>query len=597
MSDTQLIKDKIDIVDFIGEYVRLKSAGSRHKGLCPFHNEKTPSFMVSRDRGSWHCFGCGKGGDVFSFVQDMEGLSFVETLSLLADRTGVVLSKKASDMSTSSRNRLKECVAAAARFYHRFLLDMPAAQAARDYLDARGISTHTIEDWQIGFVPDQWDLLTQYLTKKGHSIDDLVAAGLTIKRDNASKQTGKGFYDRFRGRIMFPIRDAHGTVVGFTGRVLVETERSGGKYVNTPQTELYDKSRIVFGLDRAKKSIREKDQIVMVEGQTDVIAAHQAGMYSVVATSGTALTHTQITLLKRYSNNLSIAFDADVAGQAAAKRGLDLAIAAGMNVRIIVIPEEYGSDPDECIQKSPQAWQQAVKDAKDVMQWYLDSVTHGKDLSDPKQKQQVANMFLTEVARIPFAIEQDHWLRELAQMLHVDVSVLRQDMARVKAEPRDVQQIHQQDETREAKQVSRFDELVEQLLMLVLAYPSHADKSLFTVDEEISTTPHAPLYQQIKRAYTSGAEKLSQEQLVGLIKDGGENSAIDVLLLKADEVFSGIEDHQFQNECVALIKNIRSMWKKEQRKQITAKITSAEQSGNDAEVQRLLHIFQQMHNT
>ena len=345
MSDTDLIKDKIDIVDFIGEYIQLRPAGSRHKACCPFHQEKSPSFMVSRERQSWHCFGCGKGGDVFSFLQEMEGMDFVEALKYLAGRAGVELTTKVDNVRTDQKAKLKSINIEAARFFHKFLVQMDAAKGARAYLTERGVSDETIQEWQIGFIPDQWDLLTQYLLKKGFGIDDLVLAGLTIKRDGADRNTGRGFYDRFRGRIMFPICDIHGSVAGFTGRVLVETEHSGGKYVNTPETPLFDKSRLMFGLHKAKQPIKQEQIIVMVEGQMDVIACHQAGMKYVVATSGTALTEHHVQLLKRYAPDLYLAFDSDSAGERAAKRGIELALEAGMHVKIIQIPEGAGQNP------------------------------------------------------------------------------------------------------------------------------------------------------------------------------------------------------------------------------------------------------------
>ena len=217
MSDeVQLIKDKIDVADLIAEYVQLKPAGINKKGLCPFHHEKSPSFMVNSERQGWHCFGCGKGGDIFTFVQEMEGMEFKEALKHLANRAGVQLTSYRSDVDSSQKNRLKDINIEVARFFHNFLLKMPTAKSAMDYLISRGLKNETIEEWQVGFVPEQWELLTQYLLKKGFSIDDLVASGLTIKRDGADATSGRGFYDRFRGRIMFPIWNVHGEVVGFT---------------------------------------------------------------------------------------------------------------------------------------------------------------------------------------------------------------------------------------------------------------------------------------------------------------------------------------------------------------------------------------------
>ena len=429
MSDTREIKDKIDVVDLINEYVQLKPAGINHKGLCPFHQEKSPSFMVNRERQSWHCFGCSKGGDIFTFIEEIEGMEFKEALKYLADRAGVQLTRNFStDTSGSEKSKIKEINSEAARFFHNFLLKMPASKPALDYLKNRGLGLETIENWQIGFVPEQWDLLTKYLLKKGFSIDHLIASGLTIKRDGTDVKSGRGFYDRFRGRIMFPIWDVHGNVIGFTGRILVETERSGGKYVNTPQTIVYDKSRVVYGLNKSKKEIRNQDLIVMVEGQTDVITSHQAGMKNVVASSGTALTEHQIKLLKRYSNNINMAFDADEAGVKAAKRGIDLALQAGMNVRVIQIPEGAGKDPDEVLKNNKQVWFDAVKNAKAVMDWYFNRAFANKDLGDPRQKQEISSTLLSEIKNIPYAVERDHWLQLLAQKLSVDVAVLREDL-------------------------------------------------------------------------------------------------------------------------------------------------------------------------
>ena len=244
MSDVQTIKDRTDIVQLIQEYVPLKKAGVNWKACCPFHQEKTPSFMVHPERQFFHCFGCGKSGDIFTFIQEMEGMDFPEALRLLAARAGVKIDAFRNEIDKSQKNRILDINARAAVFFHNFLLQMPNARKARDYLAERGLTSQTIADWQIGYAPDQWDLLTKYLLKKGCGIEDIAQAGLAVKKDSANAATGRGYYDRFRGRIMFPIWNTHGDIVGFTGRILVETENSGGKYVNTPQTLVFDKSRL-----------------------------------------------------------------------------------------------------------------------------------------------------------------------------------------------------------------------------------------------------------------------------------------------------------------------------------------------------------------
>lgn len=427
MSDTQTIKDRLDIVQLIQEYVPLKKSGINWKGCCPFHQEKTPSFMVHPDRQFFHCFGCGKSGDVFSFIQEIEGLEFPESLKLLADRAGVKLTNNfRSEVNKSAKNRIYEINSKASYFFHKFLMEMPASKSAREYLSNRGLDEKTLVEWQIGYVPDQWDLLLKYLLNKGFGIEDLVLSGLVIKKDGASVASGKGFYDRFRGRIMFPIWDIHGNVVGFTGRILVAGENTGGKYINTPQTLVYDKSRVIFGLDKSRMEIRKQDKIVLVEGQMDVIACFQAGMENVVASSGTALTEEQVKMIKRYSSNIFMAFDMDDAGMKAAKRGIDICLEQGMNIKIIQIPDGCGKDADECIQKDKKVWFDAVTNAKDVMNWYFDINLNNLDLASPKAKQEAGEKILIEISRLPYAIERDHWLKKLSSLISVDMSTLKE---------------------------------------------------------------------------------------------------------------------------------------------------------------------------
>lgn len=590
--DTREIKDKLDVVDLIQEYVQLKPAGTNHKGLCPFHNEKSPSFMVSRERQSWHCFGCGKGGDIFSFVQEMEGMEFVESLKYLAEKAGVQLTFKGGVGKTEEKARLKEACSEAARFYHNFLLKMDQASVAREYLQQRGITIETIETWNIGYIPDQWDLLTKYLLKKGHGIDDLVTAGLTIKRDNANPSTYKGYYDRFRGRIMFPIRDVHGAVVGFTGRVLVETEKSGGKYVNSPQTPIFDKSRLVFGLDLAKQAIKSKDLIVMCEGQMDVISVSQSGMKHVVASSGTAMTGQQIALLKRYSSNIAMAFDSDEAGIKAAKKGIQLAIRGGMHVKVIEIPKECGSDPDECVKKDPEQWQRCVQQAKDVMDWSFARVFSSGSTDTPQGRQKVVDALLPEIAEIPYAVERDHWLRELAQRVGVDVQVLHEDLKRFNNQDKKLN-VSQVTETKEVapvqKKQSRFDLLLERAFVLVLRYPDQKRFFEGISPQMVEKTQYGELYEKIKEAYTSKAA--FEPAALDLTKDASQENIVDVLVMKGDLLFPQVPD--IQKELEQTFHSLKLEWHKKQREVLTRELKVAEDSGDQDLVKKIIHQLQQ----
>lgn len=602
MSDTQLIKDKLDVVTVVGEYVALKPAGINHKGLCPFHREKSPSFMVNRERQSWHCFGCAKGGDIFSFIQEIEGLEFREALQFLAQKAGVTLTERSGPTDTSQKARLREVVAEAARFYHKVLTELPVAQPAREYLAQRGLKQTTIEAWQIGFVPEQWELLTQYLLKKGFGIDDLVAAGLTIQREGA-QAGGRGFYDRFRGRIMFPIWDVHDTVVGFTGRVLVETENSGGKYVNTPQSILYDKSRVVFGLNKAKNQIRSEDFAVMVEGQMDVIACHQAGMTNVVATSGTALTEFQIGLLKRYAQTLLIAFDGDAAGQQAAERGIDLARSAGLAVKVIRLAPEAGKDPDEALKKNPQAWWDAVKNASDIMEWYLQ---RGLDtnLADPRAKQAAINYVLQKIVLIPFAVERDHWVRELAGRTGEDMAILRENIKELKnatAAPAKAKVVAVEPEGPKPVVLTRAAQLAERWLVLALRFPTlfaaywqKPDPALQAA--ALSTPRLAPLYEAAQNQYTATTSVSSASLREALYDEtvGAEN-LVDVLLMRGELDFFGLQEADARQELANIQHALHADWLKIRRSELVTALTAAERANDSAAIQRLLGELQSLH--
>jgi DNA primase len=590
MTDTQSIKDRLDIAQIIGEYIPLKKAGANWKANCPFHNEKSPSFMVNAEKQFWHCFGCSKGGDVFSFLQEMEGLEFAEALKILADRAGVKLDTFASDINKSQKNRILEINAKAAYFFHQFLLEMPASGGARDYLQRRELKLETIEEWKVGFIPDQWDLLTQYLLKKGNSVDDLLASGLTIKKD------GGGFYDRFRGRIMFPIWDAHGNNVGFTGRVLVETEKSGGKYVNTPQTLVFDKSRVLYGLNKAKTEIKNKDFTVLVEGQMDVVACHQAGMKNVVASSGTALTFEQIKLLKRYSNNIAIAFDADIAGQNAAKRGIDLALEQGMNIKIIQIPAGCGKDADECLKKNPTVWFKSVENAKEVMEWYFASVLLGADKRDPKQKQKIADILLAEIIRLPYAVERDHWLKKLADELSVDHATLTAEMRRLaSAKPKHYEGkqeniVQQKSKEEDWGEHNRSRLLAENIFALFIKFPKlFVEYDMGSSGAFFPPDPMVSLYESLKKQYNGSSGK------EGTLEKEYQNS-IDILVLKADKDYGDFDSEKAKKEIDILLARIKSEWQSSRRAELTTTLKEAEKDKNTELLQQILKQIMDLEN-
>lgn len=585
-TDTQSIKDRLDIVQLIGEYVPLKKAGTNWKANCPFHHEKSPSFMVHPEKQIWHCFGCGKGGDVFSFVQEMEGLDFVEVLKLLAKRAGVEVSLNKSETDQSQRNRLLEINSAAANFFHRFLTEMPAGETARKYLEKRGLKKQTIADWQVGFIPDQWDLLTKYLLKKGFGINDLILSGLTTKKENADLNTGRGVYDRFRGRVMFPICDTHGNVVGFTGRVLIETENSGGKYVNTPQTLLYDKSRVLYGIHRGKTELKAKDLAVIVEGQMDVIACHQAGMTNVVAASGTALTIEQIKLLKRYTNNVAMAFDADAAGQNAGKRGIEIAMEEGMNIKVIQIPDGKGKDADECLKKDPAVWFNAVKNAKGVMDWYFETILKGVDKNNFQAKQKAAASLISEIVRIPHGVERDEWLKKLSDELVIDIGVLREESKNIKNKVVKAQPPKELVSQVKSAPKSHLELLAEEFWGLVLKnYDKYGSVHALVKPEYFKKTTLFPLYETVQNVYNK-ENRLTIEELKANYQNGNQNT-IDLLLLKPNSS-DDLSGTSVEKELEQIIGRIGEEWKKQRGREIQAAISVAEKSGQKEDVEKLL---------
>lgn len=579
MSDTQAIKDRVDIVQLIQEYLPIKKAGANWKACCPFHHEKTPSFMIHPEKQIYHCFGCGKGGDVFSFIQEMEGMEFVDALKFLADRAGVKLETNfQSEAVKSQKSRLAEINEKAAYFFHRFLLEMPTAGAARDYLiKKRGLSEETVKDWQIGYIPEQWDLLTQYLLKKGFGIEDLVTAGLTIKNEER-----KSHYDRFRGRIMFPIWDALGNVVGFTGRLLVEKENAGGKYVNTPQSPLYDKSRVLYGLNKARQEIKIKDLAVIVEGQMDVIACHAAGMKNVIAASGTALTEEQVRLLKRYTSNIAMAFDADSAGQNAAKRGIDTALLAGLNIKVISVPPGSGKDADECLKKNPTIWFKAVEEAVGYMDWYFKIVLSGLDLNNPRVKQKAADSLLAEIYKIPFAVERDGWIQKLSEILGTDANILKESLKNFRSST--VKSSAEKEKILPA--IDRRDLLQKQIWALVINQPKFYARIRGQVAEDIfKDTPFTALYDFAEKRYNIN-EPLDFNGLE-IRGDRGEN-LVDLLHLQAAKDYSEWSDAQKEAEVEIVFAELQKIWKKEKIDCLKRELTAVRATGDEEKENSIL---------
>lgn len=431
MSDTvEQIKSRLDIVDIISGYLKVQKAGVNYKARCPFHNEKTPSFHISPERQSWHCFGCNKGGDMFSFLQEIEGIEFVEALRLLATRAGMPLPQYQPEQGAAKQQRVQllAVVELATKFFEKQLWHSTAGARALEYLRGRGLTDETIRAWRLGWAPNDWQALTGFLQQQPYHNADIVAAGVAIDKQGRP-------YDRFRSRIMFPIADVNGQIVGFTGRVFGAEVAVGGeppaKYVNTPQSLLYDKSRILFGLDKAKLEMRSRDACLLVEGNVDAILSWQAGASHVVATSGTALTPHQLRMLARYSMNLDFCFDTDAAGQTATRRGIALALAQSFTVRVVTIPDASCKDPADYVQKYATGWQEVVGTAKPILQYYYDRATAAFDPSSAESKRAIMHMMGPFIKRLTSQVERSHWTGQLAMLLRTEQTNVEADIARL----------------------------------------------------------------------------------------------------------------------------------------------------------------------
>ncbi|HET9613418.1 MAG TPA: DNA primase [Candidatus Limnocylindrales bacterium] len=508
------VKGKLSVVDVVGETVQLKKAGSTYKGLGPFHGEKTPSFTVTPARDSWKCFGCGEGGDIFSFVMKRDGLSFPEALKVLAAKAGVELDERTS-REDARKARLRSVLESAIAFYHAVLTGSKAGQPALDYLRGRGFTDATIATHQLGFAPGGWDTLGRTLAAKRQiRPDELVEVGLAQPR-----QSGRGgVYDRFRDRVIFPIRDANGGPVGLGGRILPATTDDGGdhgpKYLNSPATPLFDKSRTLYLIDRAKAAIRKGGQAVIVEGYTDALMAHQAGFDNVVASLGTALTPGQVALLTRYATKIALAYDVDAAGEkagtfgaqalealigqlAAADTGVELD-----EVRVVRLPD--GKDPDEVVRETPDLWREEVRTAQPIVDYLIDQHARAVDLKTPGGKARFVDAIVPTLRAIPNPVMRDAYLQTIHRVSGVEersvLEVLHQRPAGVAVQGRITADavIGAADALPIDRILAAITPVEEELLRLILLVP---DQQLRASDEigpdQLPSTPARELFRAI----------------------------------------------------------------------------------------------------
>ncbi|TET84170.1 MAG: DNA primase [Candidatus Nealsonbacteria bacterium] len=560
LSPIDEIKNRLDIVEVIGSYLKLKKAGANWRALCPFHSEKTPSFFVSPARQIWHCFGCQKGGSIFNFIMEMEGVEFGDALRILAQKTGVQLKRQPPELRTE-RQRLYEICELATQFFEK-QIESKTGEAVKEYLLGRGINKESLKKWRIGYSPDTWGGLSDFLISKGYKKEEVEKAGLVIK-----SETGDNFYDRFRGRIIFPIFDLNSQVVGFSGRIFKSEDTA--KYVNTPSTLLYDKSRILYGLDKAKVEIRKKDFCILVEGNTDVIMAHQADSGNAVATSGTALTTSQLKILKRYSDNLFIAFDMDIAGETATKRGIDLAQIQGFNLKVVRLPS--GKDPAEIISKNKKEWERSLKAAKSILDFYFKTAFSNQDVKTAEGKKEISKILLPVIRRIPNKIVQAHWIQELAKKLEVKEESVEEELKKVKPETFDLAVELSQPQAPLPK--TRREMLEERLITLILKSPQNLN-----LIEKNRLANFSPQVQEI-------LIKLGKKQTP-------DSEFFNYLSLKAE--VENEEEKEIVPEIKYCLEELQSLEIKNKLNQISKEIKEAEEEKDLKKIEKLTQEFNQL---
>jgi DNA primase len=552
------VKARLSIEDVVSEYVQLKRSGRNLKGLSPFTAEKTASFMVSPEKQIWHDFSSGKGGDMFSFIQEVEGLDFRATLELLARKAGVDLEqfKGQTKSNSKEKERLYETLDLACRFYQT---QLKSSKSALEYLlKKRAFNKETVLLFKLGYAPNTGDALYTFLKKKGFTESEMTRAGLITKR-----YRGPG--DMFRSRIMVPLSDAQGRVVGFTARQLIDSNDSP-KYINTPSTLLYDKGRQVYGLHLAKEAIRKTGFAVVVEGNLDVIASHQAGVKNVVAAAGTALTEFHLKDLSRFAGDIRFAFDSDRAGINATERAIPLAQKVDVNVSIISIPD--GKDPDELVRKDPKLWEEAIKKHQYAVDWLIERYSKLLNLNTGKGKREFIDAILGVIRNLKNTVEQDHYLDELAKIIDVSKEAVVAKFKESPAEQKRYKKVIKPPE-QESKAIIEQRKTEQHLLALLLMQPVLRKKVKYLTQEMFNNPEAKQLFEfLVSNPDFKGDSKLNSLQSIG--------DYVKITILQFDELYRTLETTELQYEATRLQERLVTQYVKQQKELLAEQLQSAD---------------------
>jgi DNA primase len=561
MSTIDEVRQRADIVEVIGQYVRLTKSGRTFRGLCPFHSEKNPSFFVYPEQQTWHCFGaCSTGGDVFSFIMKKEGADFGDALRLLADRVGVTISAR-SRRETEGKDRLYQINQVAAQYFHDLLLNSPAGEKARKYVAGRGLSREALVDFQLGFSLNSWDALKRFMAERGYSESELLEVGL-ISETEAGKT-----HDRFRNLLMFPIFDTRGRTTGFGARVL---DDSLPKYMNSPQTPVFDKSSSLYGINRATAAIRQQNRAVLVEGYMDVIAAHQYGLHNVIASLGTSVTEKQVSTIKRLTRNITLALDSDTAGEEAMLRCVGYENSLDSEVKVIILPE--GKDPDDVIKQDTKIWQSLVEGALPVIDYTFKVVTSKLDMTKASDKSLAVSKLLPIISEVKDDIRRDHYLNELAKSAGISYHSIESALSRIRVDRKAREP--KAEALRRALQPTASNRVEEYCLALLLQHPELKVQCQELLPEYFANSLNREIF---------GAYKESQD--ISLLKERLDSAiwehldSIIVKSLRADKI------EQKYVDCALRLQEtyLRSLETKRQE----ALASAAESGGPNAELSKL----------
>ncbi|MDP3953942.1 MAG: DNA primase, partial [bacterium] len=619
------IKDRVDVVELVGSYLKLTKAGVNYKGRCPFHNEKTPSFFVNPERQIWHCFGCSKGGDVFGFVKDIEGVEFPEALRILAKRAGVDLEPASPEYKQfqSEKTRLYEISELSAKFFEKQLWQSNTGKKVLGYLKGRGASDDIIKKFRLGYAPETWDALVNFLVKSGYGEGELVNSGVAIKRETtnykppayAEASAGRqatNCYDRFRNRLMFPVCDLAGQVVGFSGRIFdqpvptprqqagagtttsdfpqvrVEPDKNQNvvaKYINTPQTPIYDKSKILYGLDKARVDIRTKNRCLAVEGNMDVVMSHQAGVTNAIATSGTAMTAGHLKIIKRYTDNLDLCFDDDGAGEIATKRGVDLALGYGFNVGVVSINDPGVKDPADYVKKYGSKWVEHSGSSRPFMEFFFQKAAAGIDATTALGKKIITQKLLPMIKAIGSKVEQAHWISELAMEAKTGEDILYAELANISGP----QVFDGQDEEapRPSNGLFKFKKYEEGIAEILSLKPEMAD----AVDLNLELWSNE--LKAVLSSFNIHDKTVKIKNTASNTASNSKNNS-EILRFRAGEIWAGFDDEALRLELVNLVCKAK-LWDVQDRLvALSFDIKEAEKSGNKDRLNQLIIKFSEL---